>query len=304
MSGLENIISLIPDFAVDALKDSINLVPFLFFIFVFIELFENYFSKKIISFLKFSQKIGPIIGALFAIIPQCGFSVVATLLYLKKFITVGTLLSVYIATSDEAIPILLTNPEQFKTVGYLIVIKLILAILAGYVVDMLIKTDVRIQNATENDINPENEEGCCHHHFHELKLKNLILHPIQHTFLIFMFILAVCLGLNYAFEIFTQEKIEALMLNHSLLQPVFAGLFGLIPNCAVSVLITMMYLKGVLSFGSVVAGLSSGAGLGLLVLLKRNKDVKDTCKIIALLLLVSIMAGIMFELFPVKNIIL
>ncbi|MCR5261342.1 MAG: arsenic efflux protein [Candidatus Gastranaerophilales bacterium] len=298
---IEKVLSIIPDFAIDALKDSLNLVPFLFIIFVFIEIFENHYAKKITTFLKFSEKIGPILGAAFAIIPQCGFSIVATLLYVRKFISTGTLIAVYIATSDEAIPILIVKPEEIKTVGFLILIKLILAIVSGYVIDMLIKTHVKTfenkDEASAEEKEVETETGCCNHHFSEQNWKAVLLHPIKHTFLIFFFILAVCLGLNYMFEIFTQEKIEAVMLHHSLLQPVFAAVFGLIPNCAVSVLITMMYLKGVLSFGSVVAGLSSGAGLGLLVLIKRNSDIKNTVLIISLLLLISISAGLLLELY-------
>lgn len=298
---IEQVLNFIPDFVVDALKDSINLVPFLFVIFVFIEIFECKYSKKITTFLKFSEKIGPILGACCAIIPQCGFSIVATLLYVRKFISLGTLLAVYIATSDEAIPILIVKPEEIKTVGLLILIKLVLAIVSGYLIDLLIKSNIKkITNnneAAEEEKEVETETGCCNHHFSEQNWKALLLHPIKHTCLIFLFILAVCIALNYMFEIFTQEKIEAIMLHHSLLQPVFAAVFGLIPNCAVSVFITMMYLKGVLSFGSVVAGLSSGAGLGLLVLLKRNNDVKNTALIISLLLLISILAGLLLELY-------
>lgn len=298
----ENLLSIFPDFVQDAIIDSIKLVPFLFIIFVFIEIFENNYSKKITTFLKFSEKIGPVLGALFAIVPQCGFSIVATVLYIRKFISLGTLLAVYIATSDEAIPILISNPNEFKTVGLLVVIKTFLAIIAGYAVDIFIKTPVRqiennVEEKKEEEHEVENETGCCNHHFGGHKWQSLILHPIKHTFIIFMFILVVCLSLNYMFEIFTQDKIETIMLNHSLLQPVFAAIFGLIPNCAVSVLITMMYLKGVLSFGSVVSGLSSGAGLGLLVLLKRNNDNKNTALIIVLLLFISVSAGLLIEIF-------
>ena len=300
----EKILSLMPDFVSDALLDSLKLIPFLFVIFVFIEIFENQYSKKITSFLKFSEKIGPLIGALFAIIPQCGFSIVATLLYVRRFISLGTLLAVYIATSDEAIPILIANPNEIKTVGVLIAIKTVIAVISGYVIDFLIKMPVKkLENKSEEieeEKEVENETGCCNHHFSQTDWKSFIIHPVKHTCLIFLFIFAVCIGLNYMFEIFTQEKIEAMMLNNSLLQPVFAGIFGLIPNCAVSVLLTMMYLKGVLSFGSVVAGLSSGAGLGLLVLLKRNNDNKNTALVISLLLGISIFAGILIEL--IKNI--
>lgn len=297
---IENLLSFLPDFVQDAVIDSLKLIPFLFVVFVFIELFENYFAKKIILLLKYSEKIGPIIGALFAIIPQCGFSIVASLLYVRKFISIGTLLAVYIATSDEAIPILLAKPDEFSTVVQIIVIKLILAIAVGYLTDLAIKnqeikTVQETLKETENVF--EHEHGCCNHSIHESKLKMVIVHPIKHTLIIFGFILAVCLCLNYAFEIFTPEKIEAVMLQNSIFQPVIAGIFGLIPNCAVSVLLTMMYLEGVLSFGSVIAGLSSGAGLGLLVLLRKNKDKKNTALVVGILLAVSVLAGIILQIF-------
>lgn len=300
---LDKLLSFMPDFIADAVIDSIKLIPFLFVIFVFIEIFENNYSKKITTFLKFSEKIGPIAGALFAIIPQCGFSIVATLLYVRKFVSLGTLISVYIATSDEAIPILLANPNEIKTVGLLVAVKTVIAIIAGYITDFIFKSHLKkIENQTEEIAETkevENEQGCCNHHLGGHSWIDILIHPVKHTAIIFLFILIVCIGLNYMFEIFTQEKIEAMMLHHSILQPVFAGIFGLIPNCAVSVLITLMYLKGVLSFGSVIAGLSSGAGLGLLVLLKRNKNHINTALVITLLLTISILAGLMIELFQI-----
>lgn len=296
---LSQIISQIPEFIQDAFKDSINLVPFLFFIFVLIELFENYFSKKITVLLKFSQKIGPVLGAIFAIVPQCGFSIVASVLFIKKFISTGTLIAVYIATSDEAIPILLAEPDKFSTVIQIILIKLILAIVAGYLTDFLIKSKGKKLSLAESNVNLneiEHERGCCNHEISENKLFSLLLHPIKHTFWIFLFILAVCIALNFFFMSVPEEAIEKIMLQNSILQPVAAGVFGLIPNCAVSVLITMMFLKGAISFGSTIAGLSSGAGLGLLVLLRKNKDRKNTAMIIAILLSVSILAGIIIQL--------
>lgn len=293
---LSQIFSQIPEFIQDAFLDSIKLVPFLFFIFVLIELFENYFSKKITVLLKFSQKIGPVLGAIFAIVPQCGFSIVASVLFIKKFISTGTLIAVYIATSDEAIPILLAEPDKFTSVIQIVLIKLVLAIVAGYLTDFFLKPVVEKPVASEETSDEiGHERGCCNHEISENKILSVILHPIKHTFLIFLFILAVCIGLNYFFVSVPEEAIEKIMLQNSILQPVIAGIFGLIPNCAVSVLITMMFLKGAISFGSTIAGLSSGAGLGLLVLLRKNKDRKNTAMIIAILLSVSILAGIIIQ---------
>lgn len=291
---ITSLLSRIPEFAADAIADSVSLLPFLFIIFVFIELFEHYFSKKVVSFLRYSKKIGPVIGAVCAIVPQCGFSVVASVLYVKKFISAGTLIAVYIATSDEAIPIIIAEPSGFVAVIKIVAVKLFLAIFAGYLTDFIIKPKSVI---SADNIDNINEKGCCNHEISGHKILEILWHPVKHTFIIFLFIFAVCLGLNYMFEIVPQETIEKFLLQGSLLQPVVAGIFGLIPNCAVSVLITMMFLKGAISFGSVISGLSSSAGLGLLVLLRKNTEIKDTVLIISILLTVSIAAGMLIQMY-------
>ena len=285
---MENILLKISEFT--------ELIPWLFAIFVFIEIFESYFSKKIHVILKYSQKIGPLIGTCLAIIPQCGFSIVAAMLYVRKFISTGTLLAVFVATSDEAIPILMAYPEQIHVVGKVIVIKLILAIIIGYSADFILK-EHRSGDLKENEINIEKERGCCSHSLKIHNIKELLIHPLKHTFWIFLFILFVCLILNYLFETLGLENISKIMLNNTIFQPVLTGVFGLIPNCAVSVLITMLYIKGAISFGSAISGLSSGAGLGLLVLYKKNSSLKNSVLVTLVLLIFSIIAGILFQFF-------
>ena len=293
-------INYIPEFVKDALKDSISLIPFLFIIFVLIEIFESYFSHKINTIVKYSKGIGPIVGAIVAVIPQCGFSVIASTLYIKKFISAGTLLAVYIATSDEAIPVLLASPNQFYPMIKIIFIKCILAIIVGYFVDFTLafffknKQDYFLQ--AQADIE-DDEKGCCGHAIKEKRRVRFILHPLKHTAHVFVFILAVCLILNYMFEVFGTEAIQNNMLQNSLFQPVLTGLFGLIPNCATSIIITMMFINGVISLGSTVAGLSSAAGLGLLVLIRKNTSRKNTACIILTLLTFSILAGILIQMF-------
>lgn len=293
---ISEIFGMIPDFAADAIIDSLKLIPWLFVIFVFIEIFESYFSKKIHVILKYSQKVGPLIGACLAIIPQCGFSIVAAMLYVKKFISTGTLLAVFVATSDEAIPILFAYPNQIHTVGKIIVIKLVLAIIIGYITDFILKEHNKAAD-NGNELNMDKEHGCCSHSLKINNIKELFIHPLKHTFWIFLFILIVCLVLNYLFETLGLENISKIMLNDTLFQPVLVGIFGLIPNCAVSVLVTMMYIKGAISFGSVIAGLSSGAGLGLLVLYKKNPNLKNSIFVTIILLIFSIASGILFEIF-------
>ncbi len=283
----------VADFFKDALIDSINLLPFLFVIFFFIELFEIYFSKKITHLSHHSKFSGPLIGALTAIVPQCGFSVIASTLYVNKLITRGTLIAVYISTSDEAIPVLLSHPEMIKTILPILGIKFLLAVLTGYSVDFIFKPST---NDKEEEIEIE-EEGCCKHKITNDRFKKrvLILHPLKHTVNIFLFIFLVTLILNFIL-LKTQGHIEQVFLYNSPLQPVISAIIGLIPNCAISVMITMLYIQHAISFGAVIAGLSSGAGLGLIILMKKNDSLKDTVKIIAILLAVSILTGLILQI--------
>ena len=203
---LENFLHVMPDFMSDAVLDSVKLLPSLFLIFVFIEIFENFFAHKIAAIVSFSKKFGPVAGAFLAIIPQCGFSVIMTTLFIKKYITLGTLIAVYIATSDEAIPILLSTPDSFYTVAKIIIIKLFIAILVGYAIDFIVKP--HLHRCEENAVpcthlkTFEPERGCCSHEISENKILNVVLHPIKHTLIIFAFILLSCCALNYAFELY------------------------------------------------------------------------------------------------------
>ena len=289
----------LPEFILDAIKDSLSLVPFLFVIFILIEVFEGYFSNKIKDFVKYSKNIGPIIGILAAIIPQCGFSVIASTLYIRKFISIGTLLAVYIATSDEAIPVLLAKPEYYKELAAIIIIKCVLAVIVGYGIDIIYeKIFKKKQEFVEGDADiEENQKGCCGHSIKERKRDRFIFHPLLHTLHIWVFIFMVCLILNWLFEKFGIENIQNYMLQNSILQPVITGILGLIPNCAISVILTMMFINGIITLGSTISGLSSSAGLGLLVLIQKNKNKKNTLFIISALLIVSIFAGVIVQIF-------
>lgn len=300
---MENLFSTLPEFLSDAIIDSIKLLPSLLIIFIIIEIFENYFAHKIANIVSFSKKLGPVFGAVLATIPQCGFSVVMTTLFLKKYVTLGTLIAVYIATSDEAIPILLSNPSEFFTVLKIIGIKLILAIAAGYIIDAIVKPHL---HECEDEHNPcehlktfEPEKGCCKHEINESKIKNIILHPLKHTLIIFCFILGVCIGINYIFASLGENAFGIMTGENPIIQTAFFAVFGLIPNCAVSVLITMMFLKGAITFGSVIAGLTSNAGLGLLILFTKKESWKSFWIISGILALTGFVAGIVLQLLKI-----
>lgn len=287
-------------FAADAIKDTAHMLPFLLVIFYLIEFFEVRFSGRMRTKISDSKKAGPLLGAILGCVPQCGFSVVISTLYTRRYVSVGTLLAVYLSTSDEAIPIILSKPEQAPLVLQIIGAKIAIALLGGYGADLLFRQS-KNTCAVSGEAQPVEirDEGCCSHHLQgEAPGREIFLHPLIHTAKITGWIFAITLIINFiVFKVGGEENLGKAMLVGTVFQPVIAALIGLIPNCAASVAITMMYLKGGLSFGSAIAGLCAGGGLGLLVLFKENQDHKDTLRIVGLLLAVSIGAGILLQLF-------
>jgi hypothetical protein len=280
---------------IDALVDSAKMIPFLLVIYFVVEWFERKFENTIEHRLEKTAKAGPVLGALFGCVPQCGFSVVAASLYSRRIITTGTLLAVILSTSDEAIPVLLSQPDQIGSVIALLTAKLLIGIVAGVLIDLLLRK--RGPTAPISEIAPH-ETGCCKHHLSgPVSRWQMLKHPLIHTAKIFMFIFAITFGLNGLMAWVGEENLGNILLRHSLLQPLLAALVGLIPNCAASVAIAGLFLKGGLSFGSTVAGLCCSGGLGLLVLARENRDLKDTLRIIALLVLISTVSGLLIQFF-------
>ena len=275
------------DWVLDAIADSVHLLPFLFIVFLIIELLEFYYADKINSLLKKTGKGGVLVGSLASIIPQCGFSVIASSLYSRRIITRGCLIAVYLATSDETIPILLATPVKAYLIIPIVLIKLIIGLTAGYLIDF-IRPQAVVRNE-EFSVDMIEEEGCCKHGIEHGHKRELLIHPIIHTANVFGFILIITLILNYCME---SVSITNLLNQGKYIQPIVAAFVGLIPNCAVSIGVTMMLIKGSVTFGAAMSALLSNAGLGLLVLLKNN-DFKDTLKIIAFLVVISILSGLL-----------
>ena len=281
-----------------------RLLPLLLAVYFFVSFLEYRYGDRMGFFLAHLHKFGPGIGALFGCIPQCGFSVVASALYVKRVISVGTLLAVFLSTSDEAVPILLSMPEKAHLVGILILIKIAIAISAGMTVDFLlhsmniskIKKSASIDDDCEDAI--MGHSGCCSHGVDKesSKIKSLLIHPLRHTAKIFVFLFVMSAALNYLMHLVGEYRIERLLLNGTIFQPFLTSMIGHIPNCFASVLLVELFAKGAISFGSMVAGLCSGVGLGMLVLVKENKDTKDTLSIIGLLTGISVIAGIIIQL--------
>ena len=287
-SPIDGLIEKLPfaDWVIDAICDSVHLLPFLFIVFLIIELLEFFYADKLNSLLKKTGKSGILVGGLASIIPQCGFSVIASSLYSKKIITRGCLIAVYLATSDETIPILLATPAKAYLIIPIVAVKLVIGITAGYLIDV-----VRPQALIKNEdfsVDFIEEEGCCKHDIEHGHKREIIIHPIIHTANVFGFILVITLILNYCLE---SVSITSILESGKYIQPIIASFIGLIPNCAVSIGVTMMLVKGSITFGAAMSALLSNAGLGLLVLLKNN-DFKDTLKIIGFLLVISIISGL------------
>ena len=286
-SPIDGLVEKLPfaDWVIDAICDSVHLLPFLFIVFLIIELLEFFYADKINSLLKKTGKSGVFVGSLAAIIPQCGFSVIASSLYSKRIITRGCLIAVYLATSDETIPILLATPAKAYLIIPIVAVKLVIGLVAGYLIDI-----IRPQAVVKNEdfsVDFMEEEGCCKHDIEHGHKREILIHPIIHTANVFGFILIITLILNYCLE---SVSITNLLEGGKYIQPIIASFIGLIPNCAISIGVTMMLIKGSITFGAAMSALLANAGLGLLVLLKNN-DFKDTAKIIAFLLAISIVSG-------------
>lgn len=276
----------ITDILLDTTLDSLRMLPFLFVAFLLLEALEHYSTAFINNTLAKINKAGPLVGALFGCIPQCGFSVMASNLYAGGVISLGTLLSVFLATSDEAILVLIGHPGNGSSILALIVTKIIIAIIAGYIADFFLKGRI----STKKDIgNLCTHCGCHDHH-------GLLRPALNHTLKLFAYIFVFSGILNFLIALLGLNTLSAFLLEGSLIQPFLAALIGFIPNCSASVLLTELYLNGALSFASVVAGLCTNAGIGLVVLFRVNKDQRENLKITGLLYLIAAIAGLILQL--------
>ncbi len=269
-----------------AFIDCLRMLPFLFAAFLLIEALEHYSSNLSAKVMEKVGKAGPVVGALAGCIPQCGFSVMAANLYAGGVVSAGTLLAVFLATSDEAVLILLGNPGRAGEVIRLLAVKVVIAIVAGYVADLLLKERLSSEKSSGN---------LCDHCGCHKEHAGILMPAWRHTFRLFIYLVLFTWGLNLVIEVFGIENLSAFLLGDTVFQPVIAALIGLIPNCAASVILTQLYLGGAISFASVVAGLSTGAGAGLIVLFKINRNRKENVKIMIMLYITAVVAGLLLQ---------
>lgn len=269
-----------------ALLDSIKAVPFLFLAYLLMEAAEHYHSARMEKAVSGIGKAGPLVGGLLGCIPQCGFSASASNLYAAGLVSRGTLLAVFLATSDEALPILLGAADGRDMILPLLLCKVVIGIVAGYAIDFAMKRWGRPRELYDlcEDCGCE-EEG-----------SGILKPALWHTGHILLYIFLLNLGLGLAVHLLGEEVLGAILLKDSLLQPFVAALVGLIPNCAVSVLLTQLYLAGTVSFGALLAGLCSGAGLGVAVLIKMNRSKRENGQIVLTLYLIAALCGLAVQL--------
>ena len=274
-----------------AIEDLVKMLPFLFVAFLLIEALEHYSTEHTKRMLARVGKAGPLMGAAAGCVPQCGFSVIAANLYAGGIISVGTLVAVFIATSDEAVLIMLGNPGHGRDVLALLAAKVVIGVIAGYVMDLSLGKYISVPKENGNLC-----ERCgCHDHGHE---KRILRPALNHTFRVFLYLYITTVLLNLCIELVGEEQLAQYLLGDTAFQPLIAAAIGLIPNCVSSVILTQLYLGGAISFASVIAGLSAGAGVGLLVLFRVNRDKKESLKILAALYITAVLSGVVLQILP------
>lgn len=269
----------------DSFIDSVKLLPFLFLTYLIMEYLEHKAGDKMQMAIRNAGKGGPVIGAVLGVFPQCGFSAAAANLYAGRIITMGTLIAVFLSTSDEMLPIMISENAGIGMIVKVLAVKVIIAVIAGLAIDLIFRKsrkDMQIEHLCEQ------------HHCHcENGIWKSALH---HTVEIFIYVLIISLAVNLLISWVGEDVIGSVILNRPLIGAVIAGLVGLIPNCAASVIITQLYLDGVLSAGAMIAGLLAGTGVGLLVLLRVNDDRNENLRFIGLLYVIGVIAGIVVEM--------
>ena len=276
----------------DSAVDCVKMLPFLFLAFYLLEVVEQHASDRMTVMLGRSGGLGPLIGSLLGSVPQCGFSIMASDFFASGVISMGTLLAVYLSTSDEAIIILLTDPEHAKDILFLVLTKIIIGTLGGYIVLFVerrfFKRDsVKARKAAEIIRRRTGSDAAAV----KPGFRDLLIPAWNHTKEVFVYLFIFTFLIGFMMEAFGNSVIESIFLSGSAFQPLVASVIGLIPNCAASIMLTQLYMDGVLSFGSAVAGLCSSAGLGLLVLFRMNRSMKENVTVLAFLVVIAVTAG-------------
>ena len=270
------------------LLDTLKLLPFLFLTYLLMEFIEHRASDKAQSFMNKTGALGPLVGGALGAVPQCGFSAAASNLYAGRVITLGTLVAVFLSTSDEMLPILISGNMRAGGIIFILVYKAAVGIAAGFVIDLVLRfmrrgrEDINIDEICDND-NCHCERG-------------IFYSALHHTLTISAFLLLITLAINALVFLVGEESLGEIMYDKPFISHLIAAVFGLIPNCAASVVLTKLCTEGLITAGTMMSGLFSGAGVGILVLFRVNKHVKENLTVVGLVVAIGLVFGFLADL--------
>lgn len=276
------------DILLDTILDSVKLVPFLFLTYLLMEALEHRTGSRARNRIKTAGKFGPLWGGVLGIMPQCGFSAAASSLYAGRVITIGTLVAVYLSTSDEMLPILISESVAAGTILKILAVKVCIAVISGFLVEFLYRAVMK-KKENEMNIHVVCEEEHCHCE------DGIFLSAIKHTVRIFSYIFLISLLLNSVIGLVGEETMANLFTAVPVLGEMIAATVGLIPNCASSVVITELYLDGIIGAGAMMAGLLVNAGIGMLVLFRLNRNMKQNFGIVGAVYGLGVFWGVVIE---------
>ncbi|MDD6306662.1 MAG: putative manganese transporter [Clostridiales bacterium] len=277
------------DILLDTVMDSVKILPFLFLTYLLMELLEHKTGDKARKRIRHAEKSGPVWGGLLGVIPQCGFSTAASSLYAGRVITVGTLMAVYLSTSDEMLPVMISEAVPLTVVAKILATKAVIAIVSGLLIEF-VYVNLLKNKEKDMDIHVVCEEEHCRCE------DGILKSALKHTIKILFYIFVISLVLNAVIGIIGEDTLAQFFVSVPVVGELLAALVGLIPNCASSVVITELYLDGIIGAGAMMSGLLVNAGVGLLVLLRLNRNQKENAGIILSLYGLGIFWGVMIEL--------
>ena len=286
------------DIFVDALVDILKLIPFIFITYLGMGVLEKKFASNTKNLISRGSFLGPTIGSLLGAVPQCGFSASASSLYSLKIITAGTLISIFLSTSDEMIPVMISGGVSLSLMLKIVLIKIISGMIIGLCVDLAIRISLHssVERRTEEEIMHQVA-------FHEIGCScggNAIKYAINHTLKLIGFIFIITLVLNTCFEIIGEETLRNFLSASGIIGNIIAAIIGLIPNCSASVIITELYIEGIMSDGMMLSGLLVGSGIGILVLFKENRHMAKSFAILGITFVSGIAIGTIFDIIGIS----
>ncbi len=283
---METIFDRVLSVVLDAVVDTLWLIPFLFLTYLLMEWIENRASSATESAVRRAGSAGPLVGALLGVVPQCGFSAAAATLWAGRVVTIGTLFAVFLATSDEMLPIFIAEQVPVTVILKILGTKVLIGMVMGFIVDAILRvarhlyTPLHIHELCEYDhCHCDDEKG------------GILMSAVKHTAQVTLFVFIITLVLNALLEIVGEEALAAFLSSNEALSVLASGLVGLVPNCAASLIVAELYVSGILSSGAMIAGLLSAAGVGLLVLLRTNHSARQNIAIIVLLYAMAVLWG-------------